>query len=140
MINPKKLEVIFLFFFFLLISNKDHASSVFSEAKANGNVFGVALAQCVLDDDSRFQDESNFIASISPTTPTASASSSGAVAAAAASAPPVAASGINRKDSTDFVGVAGNDKRTSPSGSISSTNDSGYSISPASPSSLHVRR
>ncbi len=30
------------------------------------------------------------------------------------------------------------ERRTSPSGSVSSTNDSGYSISPASPSSLQV--
>ena len=87
------------------------------EAKANGNVFGIALAQCVLDDDYRFQDETNTASS--PTGPSATASE------------------IYRKDSSDMVN---NDKRTSPSGSVSSTNDSGYSVSPASPSSLHVRR
>ena len=86
-----------------------------TEAKSNGNVFGVALAQCVIDDDSRFQDETN------PTSPPA-------------------ASGTSRKDSVDIVGIITNDRRTSPSGSVSSTNDSGYSVSPASPSSLHVNR
>lgn len=39
-----------------------------------------------------------------------------------------------------MVVITTNDKRTSPSGSVSSTNDSGYSISPASPSSLHVKK
>jgi hypothetical protein len=38
-----------------------------------------------------------------------------------------------------MVGITTNDRRTSPSGSVSSTNDSGYSVSPASPSSLHVK-
>lgn len=86
------------------------------EAKSNGNVFGVALAQCVIDDDCRFQDETN------PTTP------------------PIAnaTGGPFRKDSGEMVGITTNDRRTSPSGSVSSTNDSGYSVSPASPSSLHV--
>jgi len=58
-------------------------------------VFGVALSQCVNDDDNRLQDENS-----------------------------------NSSEITD--------RRTSPSGSISSTNDSGCSISPASPSSLYV--
>lgn len=92
------------------------------EAKANGNVFGVALAQCVLDDDSRIQDD------INPTSPTASNATTPVAAAANV---------IDRKDSAEF-GLRSADKRTSPSGSISSTNDSGYSVSPASPSSLHV--
>ena len=87
------------------------------DAKANGNVFGVALAQCVLDDDYRCQDENNTASSPTGTSATASE--------------------IYRKDSSEMVN---NDKRTSPSGSVSSTNDSGYSVSPASPSSLHVRR
>jgi hypothetical protein len=87
------------------------------EAKSNGNVFGVSLAQCVIDDDFRFQDETN------PTSPPILAS---------ASAP-------FRKDSIDMVGMSTSDQRTSPSGSVSSTNDSGYSISPASPSSLQVK-
>ncbi len=88
------------------------------EAKSNGNVFGVSLAQCVIDDDNRFQDETN------------------------STSPPafVGASSINRKDSGDIVGIITNDRRTSPSGSVSSTNDSGYSVSPASPSSLHVKK
>ncbi len=87
------------------------------EAKSNGNVFGVALAQCVIDDDCRFQDENN------------------------STSPPVlaSASGPFRKDSIDMVGINTNDRRTSPSGSVSSTNDSGYSISPASPSSIQVK-
>jgi hypothetical protein len=38
-----------------------------------------------------------------------------------------------------MIGISSNEKRTSPSGSISSTNDSGCSISPASPSSLYVK-
>jgi len=67
------------------------------------------LSQCVNDDDCRFQDD------------TTSANTSG----------------THRKDSSDMIGVSANE-RTSPSGSISSTNDSGCSISPASPSSLHV--
>ena len=87
------------------------------DAKANGNVFGVALAQCVLDDDYRCQDETNTASSPTGTNATASE--------------------IYRKDSSEMIN---NDKRTSPSGSVSSTNDSGYSVSPASPSSLHVRR
>lgn len=80
-------------------------------------MFGVALAQCVIDDDYRLQDETN------PTTP------------------PIitTASGNNRKDSADMVVITAGERRTSPSGSVSSTNDSGYSISPASPSSLHVK-
>ncbi|CAF4379772.1 unnamed protein product, partial [Adineta steineri] len=86
------------------------------EAKSNGNVFGVALSQCVIDDDFHFQDDTN---ATSPTSiPTAS--------------------GNNRKDSTDMVVITTSDRRTSPSGSVSSTNDSGYSVSPASPSSLHI--
>ena len=88
------------------------------EAKSNGNVFGVALAQCVIDDDLRFQDEANS------TSPPAGST----------------ASGTNRKDSMDIMVVTTNDRRTSPSGCVSSTNDSGYSVSPASPSSIHVRR
>ncbi len=54
--------------------------------------------------------------------------------------PPALASatGCFRKDSMDMTGINTNDRRTSPSGSVSSTNDSGYSISPASPSSLQV--
>lgn len=87
------------------------------EAKSNGNVFGVALAQCVIDDDSRFQDETN------PTSPPAVPS----------------ASGFCRKNSTDIMGTVIDDRRTSPSGSVSSTNDSGYSVSPASPCSLQVK-
>lgn len=92
---------------------------LYSEAKSNGNVFGVALAQCVIDDDCRFQDESN------PTSPPFITSASGTI----------------RKESVDIAGtttITTNDRRTSPSGSVSSTNDSGYSISPASPSSLQV--
>ena len=80
----------------------------FSDAKSNGNVFGVALSQCVNNDDCRVQDENS------------------------------SASGINRKDSNDTIGGSVYDRRSSPSGSISSTNDSGCSISPASPSSLYV--
>ncbi len=92
-------------------------SFIFLEAKSNGNVFGVALAQCVIDDDSRFQDEINL------------------------TSPPAipAVSGTYRKDSVDIVGIITNDRRTSPSGSVSSTNDSGYSVSPASPSSIQVK-
>ncbi len=78
------------------------------DAKSNGSVFGVALSQCVNDDDCRFQDDNT------------------------------AASGTNRKDSSDMTGISANE-RTSPSGSISSMNDSGCSISPASPSSLYVK-
>jgi len=37
------------------------------------------------------------------------------------------------------MGTVVNDRRTSPSGSVSSTNDSGYSVSPASPCSLQVK-
>jgi hypothetical protein len=92
--------------------------NLFIDAKSNGNVFGVSLAQCVIDDDSRFQDETN------PTSPPSFAG----------------ASGNNRKHSSDTVGIITNDRRTSPSGSVSSTNDSGYSVSPASPSSLHVNK
>lgn len=88
------------------------------EAKSNGNVFGVALAQCVIDDDCRLQDDSN------PTSPPILSSAS---------------SGPFRKDSADIVGMNNTERRTSPSGSVSSTNDSGYSISPASPSSLQVK-
>jgi hypothetical protein len=81
------------------------------DAKANGNVFGVALSQCVNNDDSRLQDDHTN----------------------------VNASGTNRKDSSnDMIGVSTHERRSSPSGSISSTNDSGCSISPASPSSLYV--
>jgi hypothetical protein len=105
--NQKKQEVDFLVFYFVTFFNY-----IIIEAKSNGNVFGVALSQCVIDDDCRLQDETNS------TSPTANAS----------------ATGTNRKDSADT-----NDRRTSPSGSVSSTNDSGYSISPASPSSLHVK-
>ncbi len=95
------LTVIFNYFFnFVLLV----------DAKSNGNVFGVALSQCVNDNDSRLQDDN----------------------------PTVNASGNNRKDSTDLSGNSAQERRTSPSGSISSTNDSGCSISPASPSSLHV--
>ena len=115
---------------FLVYCHASHQGSISSlEAKANGNVFGVALAQCVLDDDCRCQDETH------PASPPASttASSPGGGAAPAATA-----SGTSRKDSTDLFAMRNNDKRTSPSGSISSTNDSGYSVSPASPSSLHV--
>ncbi|CAF1217615.1 unnamed protein product [Adineta steineri] len=83
------------------------------DAKSNGNVFGVALSQCVNDDDSRLQDE---LISTSVNN----------------------ASGINRKDSTDIIDISINDEKISPSGSISSTYDSGCSISPASPSSLHI--
>jgi hypothetical protein len=79
------------------------------DAKSNGNVFGVALSQCVNDDDCHLQDDNT----------TANTS------------------GTNRKDSSDMIGVSANE-RTSPSGSISSTNDSGCSISPASPCSSHV--
>jgi len=110
--NQKKQEVDFLFCY-----SRYQACILLIEAKSNGNVFGVALAQCVIDDDSRFQDETN------PTSP-----------------PPIAtASRPYRKDSLDMVGITTNDRRTSPSGSVSSTNDSGYSVSPASPSSLHVK-
>lgn len=87
------------------------------EAKSNGNVFGVALSQCVIDDDSRLQDDTN------PTSPPILTS----------------ASTSSRKDSTDTVGMNNTERRTSPSGSVSSTNDSGYSISPASPSSVQVQ-
>jgi hypothetical protein len=86
----------------------------FSDAKSNGNVFGVALSQCVIDDDCRFQDD-------------------------LISTSLVNASGNNRNDSVDMIGIPGNERRTSPSGSVSSTNDSGCSVSPASPSSLHVK-
>jgi hypothetical protein len=80
------------------------------DAKSNGNIFGVALSQCVNDDDSRCQDDV-----ISSTT-------------------------TNRKDSEDNIGISSNGRKTSPSGSISSANDdSGCSVSPASPSSLHVK-
>jgi hypothetical protein len=79
------------------------------DAKSNGNVFGVALSQCVNDDDCRFQDDN------------------------------ATASGTNPKDSSDTIGISANERRTSPSGSVSSTNDSGCSISPASPSSLYVK-
>ncbi|CAF2132433.1 unnamed protein product [Rotaria magnacalcarata] len=101
---------------FMFRSKSSDKSKEAREAKANGNVFGVALSQCVIDDDSRFQDDTN------------------------STSPPVinSASGINRKDSTDMVILATSERRTSPSGSVSSTNDSGYSISPASPSSLHI--
>jgi len=123
---------------FMFRSKSSDKSKEAREAKANGNVFGVALAQCVLDDDSHFQDETNLMSPTSATTPTASASASASASSASAAVTPVAATGTNRKDSADFVSVVVNDKRTSPSGSISSTNDSGYSISPASPSSLHI--
>ncbi|CAF1555905.1 unnamed protein product [Adineta ricciae] len=86
------------------------------EAKSNGNIFGVALAQCVIDDDFRFQDETI-------STPSSATATSGVA---------------NRQDSTDIIVITTSDRRTSPSGSVSSTNDSGYSISPASPSSLHI--
>ena len=85
------------------------------DAKSNGNVFGVALSQCVNDDDSHLQDD---ITSTSASN----------------------ACGNNRKDSADTIEIPGNESRKSPSGSISSTYDSGCSISPASPSSLHVRK
>ncbi|CAF3342716.1 unnamed protein product [Rotaria sp. Silwood1] len=101
---------------FMFRSKSSDKSKEAREAKSNGNVFGVALAQCVIDDDCRFQDETT------PVSPTIITS----------------ASGTNRKDSTDMVIITTNERRTSPSGSVSSTNDSGYSISPASPSSLHI--
>jgi hypothetical protein len=81
----------------------------FLDAKSNGNVFGVALSQCVNDDGSRVQDDNTVLN----------------------------ASGTDRKDSNDMIETS-TCGRTSPSGSISSANDSGCSISPASPSSLHV--
>ncbi|CAF0725577.1 unnamed protein product [Rotaria sordida] len=101
---------------FMFRSKSSDKSKEAREAKSNGNVFGVALAQCVIDDDCRLQDE---------TTPVS---------------PPIisSVSGANRKDSADMVIMRTNERRTSPSGSVSSTNDSGYSISPASPSSLHI--
>jgi hypothetical protein len=116
--NQKKQEVDFVFFS-IHISSRYQACILLIEAKSNGNVFGVALAQCVIDDDSRFQDETN------PTSPPAVSTASGTT---------------NRKDSIDMVVITTNDRRTSPSGSVSSTNDSGYSVSPASPSSIHVKR
>ncbi|CAF2472463.1 unnamed protein product [Rotaria sp. Silwood2] len=101
---------------FMFRSKSSDKSKEARDAKSNGNVFGVALAQCVIDDDCRFQDETTPVSQSVMTS----------------------ASGTNRKDSTDMVIITTNGKRTSPSGSISSTNDSGYSISPASPSSLHI--
>ena len=73
-----------------------------SDAKSNGNIFGVALSQCVLDDDCRGQDESSV--------------------------------STHRKNSVETTLV----RRTSPSESLSSTNDSGCSISPVSPTSLPI--
>ncbi|UJR33915.1 hypothetical protein I4U23_021334 [Adineta vaga] len=101
---------------FMFRSKSSDKSKEAKEAKSNGNIFGVALAQCVIDDDFRFQDET------------------------ISTSPPIAttASGTNRKDSIDMIVTTTNDRRTSPSGSVSSTNDSGYSVSPASPSSLHI--
>ncbi|CAF1262348.1 unnamed protein product [Rotaria sp. Silwood1] len=98
---------------FMFRSKSSDKSKEGKDTKSNGNVFGVALSQCVNDDDFRFQDDVVF--------------TSGAIA-----------SGINRKDSTDMIGIVANEGRTSPSGSISSTNDSGCSVSPASPSSLQI--
>jgi len=80
-----------------------------TDAKSNGNVFGVALSQCVNDDDSHLQDD----------IPSTSAN--------------------NRKYSADTIEIPGNETEISPSGSISSTNDSGRSISPANPSASHVK-
>ena len=41
----------------------------------------------------------------------------------------------------DNIGISSNGRQTSPSGSVSSANDdSGCSVSPASPSSLHVKK
>lgn len=85
-----------------------------TDTKSNGNVFGVALSQCVNDDDCRYQDDIT-----SPSTPYSTRT--------------------NRKSSGDVIGISSNGNRSSPTGSISSTNDSGCSVSPASPSSLHVR-
>ncbi|CAF0728941.1 unnamed protein product [Adineta steineri] len=101
---------------FMFRSKSSDKSKEAREAKSNGNVFGVALSQCVIDDDFHFQDDTNATSPSSIPT----------------------ASGNNRKDSTDMVVITTSDRRTSPSGSVSSTNDSGYSVSPASPSSLHI--
>ncbi|CAF2758534.1 unnamed protein product [Rotaria sp. Silwood2] len=98
---------------FMFRSKSSDKSKESKDTKSNGNVFGVALSQCVNDDDCRFQDDV-----ISP---------SGAIA-----------SGFDRKSSADIIGISANGGRSSPSGSISSTNDSGCSVSPASPSSLQI--
>ena len=116
MTNQKKLQVYFPYSSFNILFI--YSFIFLTETKSNGNIFGVALSQCVIDDDYRCQDEINPISSTVTTS----------------------AGGTNRKTSIDIVGMAANDRRTSPSESVSSTNDSGYSISSASPNSFHVRK
>ncbi|UJR13427.1 hypothetical protein I4U23_000442 [Adineta vaga] len=98
---------------FIFRSKSNEKSKDSKDTKSNGNVFGVALSQCITDDDCHLQDE---IISTATTN----------------------ASGSNRKYSADVIDMSTHEIKTSPTGSVSSTNDSGCSISPASPSSLHI--
>ncbi|CAF0896185.1 unnamed protein product [Adineta ricciae] len=98
---------------FIFRSKSNEKSKDAKDTKSNGNVFGVALSQCINDDDSHLQDE------ILPT-------------------PTTDACGTNRKFSADAIDISPHATKTSPTGSVSSANDSGCLISPASPSSLHI--